>query len=110
MQRDDALTNAKLLGQRTYSRDDPSKLVSENRGFFDERERAFAIENVAEGNSACGNFHEDFAAFGQHNRDVAELEGLCGRRGGGQDYSAHKLRERRRQFGHGVDDEIQCQH
>ena len=102
MQRNHALADVELVSIRSSGGNDSSELVTEYRGSFYEWERTLAIENVAIGNSAGRDFHENLPSCGHVYRNAAQLEGLWGLGWGGQDNSAHKLRYQRGEFWHSM--------
>ena len=100
MKRDNALANLELARIGPNCSNHAGKFMSEHRGLFDERKRAFAVENVAECDGAGSDLDENLAPLGEGDRDVAELKGAGGGGGGGQDDCAHELGEGRGQAWH----------
>ncbi len=100
MQRHNALPNMKLSCIWPNCSNNTGNFVSKNGGLFDERKSTLAVENIAESNSACRNFHQHLPSFWQHDRYVAVLKGLGGEGWGGKNDSTHEAREEGGEFWH----------
>jgi hypothetical protein len=86
----------------TSGSNDSSELVTEYRGSFYEWERTLAIENVAIGNSAGRDFHENLPSCGHVYRNAAQLEGLWGLGWCWQHNCTHVLRYQGGKFWHSM--------
>jgi hypothetical protein len=102
VQRNHALADVELVSIWSSGGNDASELVAEHRGSLYKGEGTLAIEDIAVGNRAGRDFHENLPSCGHFYRDAAQLEGLWGLGWGGQDNSAHILRYQGGEFWHSV--------